>query len=132
MTDTDSADGWCQVRAIRGATTVRQDSCTEVKSATRELLENILRLNNISQEDIISLYFSITQDIKSFNPAAAAREELNFNDVSMICGQEAFIEGSLPLCIRVMMHVSLPRERKIQHCYLRNAVSLRSDWANAK
>ncbi len=40
---------------------------------------------------------------------------------------EIDVPGSMPRCIRVMIHCYMPRERTPHHVYLRDAVRLRAD-----
>jgi len=118
------------VKAIRAATCVNEDSEWQIKEASVELMSAVLRENQINSEDIISVYYTLTPDLKSFNPATAARTELGWKDVPMICAQEAFIEEGLKFCIRALMHVNLKPDQKVQHIYLREARNLRADWCS--
>lgn len=115
------------VRGIRGAITVEKDDPAEIDTATRELLQELIRKNEISAEDIISIIFTVTADIKSAFPATAARA-MGLNLVPLICTQEIPVPGALPLCIRVLMHVDTPKTQgEISHRFLRNAAQLRPD-----
>ena len=60
--------------AIRGATTVAQDTPEQIRGAVRELLEEIARANDLKEEQLVFLLFSNTEDIRSLYPAKAARE----------------------------------------------------------
>ena len=45
-----------------------------------------------------------------------------------MCARELDIEGSKPLCIRILMHMSTTRERdELHHIYLEGAADLRDD-----
>ena len=116
------------IRGIRGAITVDLDQPELVLGATRELLQAILRENpGLSTEDIASTLFTVTEDIVSVHPALAARQ-IGWGLVPMICSQEIPVPGSLPLCIRVLIHWNTDREQaEVQHVYLRGAVNLRPD-----
>jgi chorismate mutase len=122
-----------QTRGIRGATTILTDSKEEVLSATRELLDAILAANpDLETSDIASAWFTITEDIASVYPALAARQ-MGWDLVPMICAREIPVPGSLPLCIRVLIHWNTDREQQeINHVYLREAVKLRPDLVNRK
>jgi len=117
-------------RGIRGATTITEDGKEEVLSATSELLDSILTANpDLKTEDIASALFTVTDDIASVYPALAARQ-MGWNLVPMICAREIPVPGSLPLCIRVLIHWNTDKEQNaIQHVYLRDAVKLRPDLA---
>jgi chorismate mutase len=122
-----------QTRGIRGATTILTDSKEEVLSATRELLDAILAANpDLETSDIASAWFTTTEDIASVYPALAARQ-MGWDLVPMMCAREIPVPGSLPLCIRVLIHWNTDREQQeINHVYLREAVKLRPDLVNRK
>lgn len=48
------------VRAIRGATTINENSADEIYTATTELLEEMTVQNGIEPDDIVSIIFSVT------------------------------------------------------------------------
>ncbi|MGL5507988.1 MAG: chorismate mutase, partial [Microcoleaceae cyanobacterium] len=54
--------GW-QVRAIRGATTVTENTIAAVREAVTELMDELEQRNNLDPEHIISMTFSVTPDI---------------------------------------------------------------------
>lgn len=114
-------------RGVRGATTIEHDDSELVLRATRELLALMIRLNGIRAEDVGSAIFSTTRDIRSVFPALAGRQ-LGWLDVPLLCTHEMDVEGSLPLCIRILLHWNTEKaQNEIQHVYLRNATSLRPD-----
>ena len=120
------------VRAVRGATTVATDEPSLVRSATRELLEAIVERNGIAGDDLISAFFTVTADLTSEFPALAARD-LGWTDVPLLCALEIPVRGSLPRCIRVLLHVATDQPRSaIEHVYLGPAVALRPDLARAE
>jgi chorismate mutase len=118
------------MRGIRGATTIESDQADQVLSATRELLEAICSANSqLQAADIASALFTMTDDIASAYPARAARL-LGWDTVPMMCAREIPVLGSLPLCIRVLIHWNTDREQTaIHHVYLHAAVKLRPDLA---
>lgn len=116
-------------RGIRGATTVEQNTREEILSATTELLQLLIRQNDLHTEDIASAIFSLTEDLDAEFPAVAARM-LGWIDVPLMCTREIPVPGSLGKCIRVMLHVNTTRSlAEIQHVYLRGAVNLRPTFA---
>jgi chorismate mutase len=117
------------VRAIRGAIQLDVDEREHVLSATRELVVAVLEANALIKDDVISIMFTATHDVRSEFPAVAARE-LGLGDVPLMCAQELDIVGAMPRVIRLMAHVSttLPRDQ-ITHVYLRGATALRRDLA---
>lgn len=120
-------------RGIRGATAIQADAPQEVLAATRELLEAIRAANpDLKTEDIASAFFTVTDDIASAFPALAARQ-MGWDGVPMMCAREIPVPGSLPLCIRALIHWNTDREQKaIRHVYLREATRLRPDLASGR
>jgi len=114
-----------RVRALRGATTVDEDSGAQVSERTQALLRAMLDRNGVQHADVISVLFTATDDIHSMFPATAARA-IGFGDVPLLCARELDIEGSQPRCIRVMMHLETTREQ-LHHIYLEGARGLRDD-----
>jgi chorismate mutase len=115
------------VRAVRGATTVGEDSPEAITERVVALLRAILERNGLLEDDIISILFTATEDIVSTFPATAARS-MGLGAVPLICARELAIVGSVPQCIRVMLHVSTERPRdQIHHVYLEGAQGLRDD-----
>jgi chorismate mutase len=116
-----------KVRAVRGATTVAENSAAEIIGETKFLLNKMVENNNIIVEDIISIIFSVTKDLTAAFPAAAARQ-LGWTEVALLCTNEIDVPGSLEKCVRVMMHINTDKESKdIRHVYLKGAKLLRPD-----
>jgi len=114
-------------RGVRGATTVESNTRDEILAATRQLLALIIRRNEIQAEDIASATFSTTTDLDAEFPALAARQ-LGWLDVPLLCGHEIGVPGSLPLCVRVMIHWNTDRvQSEIHHVYIKAATRLRPD-----
>ena len=112
------------MRAIRGATTVREDSPQAIREAVAELLKEIAARNASVRESCISILLSNTADIRSLYPAKAAREA-GFSGCALFSAQEPSIDGALPLCIRVL--VLAEGDAPVRHVYLRGAANLRKD-----
>lgn len=121
------------VRGIRGATSVAVDSREAVLEATRELLLEILRVNQIEQfDEIASILFTTTPDLIATFPAEAARE-LGMQLVPLLCASEIAVPGRLARCVRVLLHFNTEkRQREMVHVYLREARSLRPDVTSAQ
>ena len=121
------------VRGIRGATTVDADEAGQVLSATGELLEAILSVNQLEDfDEVVSAIFTTTSDLSSTFPAEAARE-LGMHQVPLLCASEIQVPGSMPRCIRVLLHVNTTKtQSEIVHVYLRDARRLRPDVMSAQ
>jgi chorismate mutase len=114
-------------RGVRGATTVDHNEREEILVATRQLLGLMIRINGIEARDVASALFTTTPDIDAEFPALAARQ-LGWFDVPLLCGHEMTVPGSLPLCIRVMLHWNTTKsQQEIEHVYVREAKRLRPD-----
>lgn len=114
-------------RGVRGATTVQADDRDQILQATRQLLGLMVRRNNIDSADLTSAVFTVTQDLGAEFPALAARQ-LGWLDVPLLCAYELSVPGSLPRCIRVLMHWNTTKtQTEIQHVYLHEAEKLRPD-----
>lgn len=116
------------IRGVRGATTVNEDQAEQVLAATQELLEAMLAANpGMQTDEIASVLFTVTEDLCSAFPALAARR-IGWDSVPMTCAREIPVPGSLPRCIRVLLHWNTTAPQStIRHSYLRNAVKLRPD-----
>jgi chorismate mutase len=115
------------IRALRGATTVENDDPILIREGVQQLLEVLLEENDLTPGEIISAVFTATPDLVSEFPAHAARI-YGWEDVPLLCAQELPVPGSLPRCIRVLLHVETSRARnEMRHAYLRDAILLRRD-----
>ena len=116
-----------RVRALRGATTVERDDPASIDAATRELLTELMSANRLAPDAIISVIFTLTDDLRSEFPARTARD-LGWTDVPLLCTMEIPVPGSLARCIRVLLHIETDAPRSsMRHVYLREARSLRPD-----
>jgi chorismate mutase len=116
------------IRGIRGAIAVDESTAESILSATQDLLCTILKANpTLQAEDIASVFFTVTGDLTAVHPAKAARQ-LGWNHVPLMCATEIPVPGSLPHCIRVLLHwnTDLP-QTAIRHVYLGAATQLRPD-----
>jgi chorismate mutase len=114
-------------RGVRGATTVDENSTRAILSATEELLQAIIAANQMREQDVASVFFTVTPDLDAVCPAVAARQ-LGWTRPALLCLQEMAVPGSLQCCIRVLIHWNTERSiDDIQHVYLREARQLRPD-----
>lgn len=116
------------IRGVRGATTVPADSEKEILHAVEKLLEEMIDLNQINPEDVASVFISMTEELSAAFPAKAIRRFSGWTYVPVVCMREIPVTGSLPFCIRVMLHLNTDKSQKeIQHVYHGEAVLLRPD-----
>ena len=115
------------VRGLRGATTVDVDSVPQVTERSQELMRELMARNDLAEDDIVSVLFTATADVTSIFPATAIRE-IGFGAVPLLCAAEIAVPGSMPLCIRVLLHVYTTQSKdEIHHVYLHGAQVLRDD-----
>jgi chorismate mutase len=116
-----------RLRALRGATTVEKDTREEIVSGTAHLLREMLARNAVAREDLVSIIFTATPDLRAEFPAAAARE-IGISDVPLLCARELDVEGAIGRCVRILMHLYTDRDRdSLRHVYLGAARHLRDD-----
>ena len=116
-----------RLRAVRGAITIKEDTKQSVIEATSRLLKEIMDRNGIVKDDLVSMVFTATSDITSEFPAAAARS-IGISDIPLLCAKELEVDGAIPMCIRVLMHLYTERDyTSLRHVYLEGARQLRTD-----
>jgi len=117
------------VRAIRGAIQVDADEREAILEGTAELVAEVMSRNDLTTDDVISVLFTVTPDLRAEFPALAARKT-GFHAVPLMCATEIPVPGAMPRVVRLMAHVESDRARsEIQHVYLRGAIALRLDIA---
>jgi chorismate mutase len=119
-----------RVKAIRGATTATENTEESIAAAVAELLQELKYRNRLDPDRIVSVIFTATRDLDATFPAAVARRVCpDWQDVALMDVQQMHVEGSLPRCIRFLIHAHLPVDAKVYHPYLRGASNLRPDWS---
>ena len=114
-------------RGVRGATTVSEDTGQAIWKATRELMLEIIKANEIEEDDVASVIFTTTPDLTAAYPAKAARD-LGWHRTALMGCQEMDVPNGIPMCIRVLIHWNTTRSLdEIQHVYMKGAMALRPD-----
>ncbi len=117
------------LRAIRGAIQVPANTAGDIASGVQELIAAILKANDLTPTEVISVFFTSTIDLDAAFPAAACRE-MGFANVPLIGSVEVAVPGALDKTVRAMLHVETSRTpEQITHVYLHGAASLRRDIA---
>jgi chorismate mutase len=115
------------VRAARGAIVAPGDTADAVLGSTEKLLGALLERNGIGHDDLISILFTVTDDLRSAFPAEAARR-MGMGDVPLLCAREIPVQGAMPSVVRVLAHFHTDRGlRDVVHVYLDGAEKLRDD-----
>ena len=116
-------------RGIRGATTIESNTAEDILEATTDLLEALIRLNDIASADVVSAIFTTTPELTASFPAMAARS-LGWTEVPLLCAHEMNVPGALGGVVRILLHINTDRTpSEIRHVYLRHAGALRPEWA---
>lgn len=119
------------VRAIRGATQLDVDEREHLLERVIELVGAVLERNHLAADDVVSIVFTATSDVRSEFPAYAARS-LGIDDVPLLCAQELDVVGAMPRVVRLLAHVETPlTPGQIHHVYLHGARNLRADLGGA-
>ena len=116
-----------KVRAARGAIVVAEDTAASMHASTGRLLASLLERNGVDHDDLISILFTVTDDLRSAFPAEAARQ-MGMGDVPLLCAREIPVAGAMPAVVRVLMHFHSERALdEVTHVYLDGAEKLRDD-----
>ncbi len=119
--------------ALRGATTILENTEDEIKRHSIQLFKEIIRENNLDLQNILTLQFSCTKDITKAYPGKFIREYFNLKDAAIMHFNEMHVDGneqvSIPLCIRILILAEGEISNK-QFVYLNKAKNLRNDLLN--
>ena len=115
-----------RVVALRGAVQAEENSAEAIIAATGKLVRELMEMNELVPQEMISAIFTTTPDLDAEFPAVAARG-IGLSEVPLMCAREIPVPGSMPRVIRVMVHCNLPAERPVRHVYLGETRSLRAD-----
>ena len=116
-----------KLTALRGATTANGDTDFFIKDAVIELIQELISRNDLNQENIISITFSVTKDLTSCFPASIARKYFNFDKVALLDCQQMFVPNDINFCIRILALVYLESDKESVHPYLKESAKLRPD-----
>ena len=115
------------VHALRGATQLDIDDRDHLLERVAELVRELMTRNGLTPEDLISIVFTATSDIRSEFPAYAARA-IGITDVPLLCAQELEVVGAMPRVVRLLAHAETDVPRTLlRHVYLHGALELRTD-----
>ncbi len=114
---------WC--RGIRGATTADANTKEDIVATTKELLREMISVNEVQEEDVACILFTTTHDLNAEFPAVAARE-LGLTGVPLMCGHEMDVPSSLPMCLRILILFNTEKSSdEIVHVYSKGTQGLR-------
>ena len=115
------------VRAARGAIRIPDDTKDAVLDATERLLREMLERNGLGPDNLVSVFFTATDDLTSVFPAEAARR-IGLSSVPLLCAREMAVRDAMSSVVRVLMHFHSDRGlSEVEHVYLDGAQALRDD-----
>ena len=113
-------------RGIRGATTADANTEEAIHEATTELVQALIDANDLEEDSLAAVFFTITPDLDAAFPATAARK-LAWANAPLMDMTQVVVQGSLPSCIRILILVNTEKEPKdLVYKYLKGAASLRA------
>ena len=112
-------------KGIRGAITVDDNTEKSIKDATLELLNEIVKANNIVEDNISHVFFTLTQDLNAAFPAKFARLDFGWKKAAMMCHHELDVPNSLQKCLRILIVVNCEDNFEPEFVYLKGAAKLR-------
>jgi chorismate mutase len=113
-------------KAVRGAIQVAANSSRSIEDAAVRLVGEVLRANAIAENQLVSIVFSLTDDLTASNPATGLRRT-GFAATALFCVQEAKVDGRMPRVLRVLVTWRTVRRRPVMPVYLDGAEALRPD-----
>ncbi len=116
-----------ELKGLRGATTTKRNTAESIEDSVTELVNELVRRNQLEPQQILSITFSVTNDLNACFPASIARKQPGWENVALLDCQQMFVAGDLKNCIRILAHVWLPANQNPQHAYLGEASLLRPD-----
>ena len=116
---------------LRGASGA-ENTAESITKGVCDMCTSLFTLNNIAPEDVVSIQFTMTQDLDAINPASALRCNQNEIDVSacaLFCSQEASVRGMAGGMIRALVTAYMDEGASARHVYINGAEALRPDFA---
>ena len=115
-----------KVRGRRGATTSDTDSRHDILTATENLLKELIKANDLRQDDVAAAFFTTTPDLHAEYPAAAARL-MGWTNVALMGASEIDVPNAPPLCIRILLLINTEQSAEdLKNIYQKGAANLRS------
>jgi len=112
--------------ALRGATQC-DNTVNDICEKVAIMYDELLSANNLVEDEIVSVIFSVTADLAAVNPCAALRKGGRAGELALFSAQEPESCVSLERTIRVLVHCYLDEGSKPRHIYRNGAEVLRPD-----
>lgn len=92
-----------KLKAVRGAVCCK-NSRESIETEVRFLFSELLKMNRLFEKDIVSIQFTVTEDLTELNPASALRKNGFAQDIPLFCAAEPNVKGALPATVRILIH----------------------------
>jgi len=115
--------------ALRGAVQC-ENTVSDLCGQISLMYEELLSLNQLEENDIVSLLFSVTDDLDALNPCTALRKNGKAGQLALFSSREPECSNSLERTVRVLIHCYLEEGSTPRHVYRNGAEVLRPDRAN--
>jgi len=115
--------------ALRGAVQC-ENTVNDICDQINIMYSGLLTLNKLDESDIVSVIFSVTDDLDAVNPCSALRKSGRAGEISLFSVQEPNCKNSVERIVRVIIHCYLEEGVKVKHVYRNGAEVLRPDRAN--
>ena len=117
------------VRALRGATTVDADDPEQIAERVVALLEEMFERNGVDHDDLISILFTATDDIRSTFPATGGPHHRAGRRAAALRPGDLDVDGRACPAASGCWSTSTPSgpATELHHVYLEGAVGLRDD-----
>lgn len=112
--------------AVRGAVCCENTEAS-IGALVPDLYRNLIERNGISERDIVSVLFTMTNDLTVMNPATALRKAGLAESLALFASAEPYVEGYLPKVVRLL--VTYYGSVSPVPVYLNGAEALRPDLA---
>ena len=113
-------------QAVRGAVQIPADSRDAIEAGVQKVIKGILEANRLKPGSLVSIQFTVTDDLVSMNPASALRTG-GYRDIPLFCSREPEYPGALPRMIRALVTFNTRRRIRPVPVYLDGAEKLRPD-----
>jgi chorismate mutase len=119
--------GGILLRGIRGAVSVSENSRSAILDACTVLLRRMMDENHLDPEEMVAVFFTLTDDLNAAFPAEAARA-MGLDRVPLLCLREVAVPGAMASVLRILMLVNRDGPlNSVRHVYLGEARKLRQD-----
>jgi chorismate mutase len=93
---------------------------------TEKLMRKLLEVNGLEEADLVSVQFTVTQDLTAANPATAFRR-LGYASTPLFCSLEPPFDGAMQKVVRVLLTADVDEGRELRPVYIQGAEKLRPD-----